>query len=111
AGVHGLLDSGGAVRMSGDLASQPVGFRNDRANLLIAELQRFGRVAFREHPAAGANLYAVSAVLGDLASLGHQRRHAVSDAVAFVMKLRREQALIAVASGDSDRRTRCVNAR
>src|SRR6185503_20859357 len=101
AGHHGLFDSGGAVRVSGDLASQPMSFSDDRANFLIAELQGFGRVAFREHAAARADLDAVSAVLGDLASLGHQRRDAVGNSVGLVMKLRREQALIAMASGDS----------
>ena len=64
---------------------------------------RFGRIAFRQHAAARADLDAVGAVLGDLASLGHQRRHAVRDAVGLVMKLGSEQAFIAVASGDSDR--------
>ena len=46
--AHGLFYSGGAVRVSGNLASEPLSFCYDRDQLFVAELGRFGRVAFRE---------------------------------------------------------------
>src|SRR5262250_1808866 len=90
--------------MRRDFAAKPVSFRDDCANLIIAELLGAGRIAFGQHTAGRRNLNAIGTVFDYLARLGDYRGNSISYAVGFVVKFGGEQADIDVTSGRSDGR-------
>src|SRR4030095_3941072 len=106
-----LFYSRRTVCVSSDFSAEPVSFGDDCANLFVAELGCFGRIALGQNPATRADLYAVRAVFGDLSRFGHQRRHAIGNAIALMVKLGSEETFVSVSPRYSDCRPRCVYAR
>src|SRR5258708_6964281 len=86
-------------------------FGNYRANLFVAELSGFGRIALGEHASGSRDLDYIGAVLDPFAHLGYGRGHAVGNGPAGEMKFRGQQAVIEVTAGDSDSGPGCVDAR
>ena len=62
-GADGVVDAGRAVGVGGDLQPQHVGLVDRRLHLLVGHLLGADAVALGEHPAGGAQLDQVGAVL------------------------------------------------
>ena len=70
-----------------------------------------GSSPFGKHAAGGANLDHISAVFNDLADFVLHAFHAVRRAIGFGVPFVRQQVLVAVASGDRERRAAGVDTR
>src|SRR5262249_61559623 len=104
AGLNGLLDSGGAVRVRGNFAAESVSFGDNGANLVVVELLGAGRITFRQNAAGRRYLDDIGSVLDYVASLSDNGRHSISNAFRSVVEFGGEQADIDVAAGGTNGR-------
>src|SRR6202158_2766880 len=105
AGANGVFDGLCAVSVGGNFAAKLVGFLGDSLHLFESELGSPGLIAFAENATGGADFDYIGAIFDDFANFGARGPGAVGDSIGFVSKFRRKQVVVAVASGDAERRT------
>ena len=85
-------------------------FVDQRLHFLERVLLRTGVSALGEHAAGAAELDDVGAIFDVAADCGPHADDAIGSAFGAVVEFRREQIIVAVTAGDSERRTRRENA-
>ena len=83
-----------------------MGFVHQRLHLLKGVLLLADVGALRQHPAGGAELHHVSAILDHFSYLGAHRPRPVGNTTGAVLITRRQQIVVAVTTGDTERRSR-----